>query len=519
MPQKLALSAILLAVTPFISAAAPSSFNVLDYGAVADGKTLTTAAIASAVTACAAAHGGTVVFPAGRYLTGSIELQSNMTLQLEPGSELLYSGNPADSPLVPSRWESTNAYTHGPLIYANGRENVAVTGRGTINGQGVNWWWRNGTYAPERAAEARPYMEAWLKLYERIEAGEKPGPAEFSVAAAYLRPSLVQFYGCRNVLVEGVTLTESPMWLLHPVYSENVSIRGVTFASTGPNGDGIDVDSCRNVRISDCFFSTGDDCIVIKSGRDADGRRTARPTEHVAITNCVMYKGHGAVVIGSETSGGIRDVIASNIVSHGTQRGIRIKSMRGRGNTVENLRFDNFVIDDATEEAIEITTLYRDQPAEPLSYRTPVFKNFAFSNMTIVRAAQVASIHGLPEKAVEQLRFSDITATGTTGFICDQSADVELHDVRVDTVSGNAFVFDKVLGLELHGVTSMSPHTDQPVLDLTDCSRVSVSSSWAAAGTNVFLEHHGDAAGGLRLINNDFSGAKVGVYPAIPQSN
>jgi hypothetical protein len=519
MLKKFTLSALLLAGTPLFSAATVSSFNVLDYGAVADGKTLSTSAIARAVSACAAAHGGTIVFPAGRYLTGSIELQSNMTLQLEPGSELLYSGNPADSPLVPSRWESTNAYTHAPLIYANGKDNVAVTGRGVINGQGANWWWRNGRYAPERAAEVHPSLEAWLKLYARIEAGEKPGPGEFTLAAAYLRPSLVQFYGCKNVLVEGVTVTESPMWLLHPVYCENVSIRGVTFISTGPNGDGIDVDSCSNVRISDCFFSTGDDCIVIKSGRDADGRRTAKPTEHITITNCVMYKGHGAVVIGSETSGGIRDIVASNIVSHGTERGIRIKSMRGRGNTVENLRFDNFVIDEATEEAIEITTLYRDEPAEPFSERTPVFRNFSFSNLTIVHAAQVASIHGLPEKALEQLRFSDITASGTTGFICDHSSDVELHDVRVDTVSGKAFVFDKVLGLELTGVTSMSPQPDRPVLDLLDCNRVSVSSSRAAAGTNVFLEHRGDAAGGLRLINNDFSAAKVGVYPAIPQAN
>ncbi len=519
MLQKLKLTAILLAAVPFCAASTPTSFNVLDFGAIPDGKTIATAAMARAVAACAAAHGGTVVVPAGRYLTGSIELQSNMTLQLEAGAELLYSGNPADSPLVPSRWESTNAYTHAPLIYANGRDNVAVTGRGTLNGQGANWWWRNGKYAPERAAEVRPAMEAWLQLFGRIEAGERPGIGEFNLAADYLRPSLVQFYGCRNVLVEGVTLTESPMWLLHPVYSENVAIRGVTFASTGPNGDGVDVDSCRNVRISDCFFSTGDDCIVIKSGRDADGRRTARPTEHVTIANCVMYKGHGAVVIGSETSGGIRDVVANNIVSHGTERGIRIKSMRGRGNTVENLRFDNFVIDDATAEAIEITTLYRDEPAEPLSERTPIFRNFAFSNLTIVGAAQVASIHGLPEKAVAQLRFSDITASGGTGFVCDHSEDVELHDVRVDATSGNAFVFDRVLGLELDGVTSMLPKADRPVLDLNDCNKVSLRSSKAAVGTNVFLKHKGDVIGGIRLSNNDLSAAKVAADPAVPLAN
>jgi polygalacturonase len=440
-----------------------------------------------------------------------------MTLNLEAGSELLYSPNPADSPIVPSRWESTNAYTHAPLIYANGKENIAITGRGTLNGQGVNWWWRQGHYEPARSAEIKPAMEAWLRLYDRIEAGQKPGASEFSLAADYLRPNLVQFYGCRNVLVEGVTLTESPMWLLHPVYCEDVSIRGVTFISTGPNGDGIDVDSSRDVRISDCFFSTGDDCIVIKSGRDADGRRTARPTEHVSITNCVMYKGHGAVVIGSETSGGIRDVAASNIVSRGTWHGVRIKSERGRGGVIENLRFDNFVIDEATVSAIEITGLYENEPAEPFSRdRTPIFRNIAFSNMTITGAVQVASLHGLKEKPLEQLRFSDITATGQVGFVCDQSADVELHDFRVGASSGSAFAFEHVRDLQLDGVTSKAPAAGSPVIDLADCGDVWLRASRAAPGTDIFLRHRVDGAGSPRLSDNDLSAARTAAEPALP---
>jgi polygalacturonase len=510
------LLALVALSLPLCGAATTPAFNVIDYGAVPDGQTKDTAAIAKAVAACAQAHGGTVVFPAGRYLTGAIILESNITLELQAGSELLYSADPADSPLVASRWESTNAFTHAPLIYANGRENIAITGRGTLNGQGSNWWWRNGSYAPGRAAEAKPAKEAWLRLFDRIELGQKPGVGEFGLAADFLRPSLVQFYGCRNVLVEGVTLSESPMWMLHPVYSENVSIRGVTFISTGPNGDGIDVDSCRDVRISDCFFSTGDDCIVIKSGRDLDGRRTARPTEHVSITNCVMYKGHGAIVIGSETSGGIRDVVASNVVSRGTWHGIRIKSERGRGNTIENMRFDNFVIEGSTYAAIEITALYQDEPAEPFSERTPVFRNLAFSNLTIVDAAQVASIHGLPEKALEQLRFSDVTASGATGFACDNSSDVELHNVRVTAAAGSAFAFDWVEGLELDGVTSTAPRPDMPVVALNACGRVWLRGSRAAPGTVNFVRNVGAKAGNLRLTDNDLSAAKVAVDPAIP---
>ena len=507
------LASLLIASVPFAPAQAPASFNVADFGAVSDGRTNDTAAIARAVAACSAAGGGTIVFPAGRYLSGSIMPGSNTTLQLEAGSELLYSGDPADSPIVPSRWESTNAFTHAPLIYANGKQNIAIVGRGTINGQGSNWWWRNGRHDPSRAAEIRPAMQAWLKLFDRIEAGQKPGPEEYQLAADYLRPSLVQFNGCENVLVEGVTITESPMWLLHPLYSDHVVIRGVTFLSTGPNGDGIDVDSCRDVRISDCFFSTGDDCIVIKSGRDADGRRTARPTENVAITNCVMYKGHGAVAIGSETSGGIRNVVASNIVSNGTWYGIRIKSMRGRGNVVENLRFDNFAINAAEVNAVEITTLYNRQPAEAFSDRTPIFRNFAFSNLTITNAKQVASIQGLPEKAVEQLRFTDIAAGGQKGFLCDHASDVELHNVRVDAESGSAFAFAQVQDLELAGVTSGSPQAGSPVVDLQGCARVWLHSSRAAPGTDVFIKHEGGESEALHLADNDLTAARVAVTP------
>jgi polygalacturonase len=516
MHRRSLLKALLLAGLPFSAWGACGTFNVLDYGVVPDGTTLNTAAIARAVSACSAAHGGTVTFPAGRYLTGAIILESNITIDLQAGSVILYSANPADSPIVPSRWESTAAFVHAPLFYANGRENVAITGRGTIDGQGSKWWWRNGRYDRTRAAEMKPAIEAWHRLYDRIELGQKPQSSEFGLAADYLRPSLVQFYGCRNVLVEGITITESPMWLLHPVFSENVVIRGVTFVSTGPNGDGIDIDSSRNVRISDCFFSTGDDCIVIKSGRDADGRRAARPTEHVTITNCVMYQGHGAIVIGSETSGGIRDVVASNIVARGTQRGVRIKSMRGRGNTVENLRFDNFVIEGATEQAIEITTLYQDVPAEPLSERTPGFRNMAFSNITITGAAQVASIHGLPEKAIEQLRFSDITASGATGFVCDHTNDIELHTVRVDVSAGSAFDFHSVRGLALDGIRSSTPLPSVPVVALSLCRGVWVHGSYAAPGTGTFISDPGREAGDLELTDNDLKAAKLPVEPALP---
>jgi polygalacturonase len=307
------------------------------------------------------------------------------------------------------------------------------------------------------------------------------------------------------------------MWMLHPVYTDDIVIRGVRFVSadpdnhpskegTGPNGDGIDVDSCRNVRISDCFFSTSDDCIVIKSGRDNDGLRTNRPTEYVTITNCVMYKGHGAVVIGSETSGGIRDITASNIVSKGTDTGIRIKSMRGRGGVMENFRFDNWVIEDTQKQAFEITMRYAQTPDAPLSEKTPLFRNFSYSNITVINARVIASVQGLPERAIENVRFTDITATGQVGFIADHINDLELHHVRITATSGNALDFTASSNLILDDVNPRSTK-DKAGIALADSTNVSVRNSRAPVDSGTFLKVVGAKSTGVTLATNDLSKA------------
>jgi polygalacturonase len=497
-------------------------FNPVDYGAVGDGHTNNTAAFRKVMTEVSRAGGGTVWVPAGRFLTGSVELVDNVTLHLGPGAELLYSGDPADSPVVPSRWECTNVYAHAPLIYANGRHNIAITGRGTLNGQGWNWWWRSGRGKGPNGEDPAPARDNWRKLYTRIEAGEKLTPDDFKVATEFLRPSLVGIYNCRNVEVEGITLFKSPMWMLHPVYSEDVVIHGVRFVSadpenqpskegTGPNGDGIDVDSCRNVRISDCFFSTSDDCIVIKSGRDNDGIRTNRMTEYVTITNCVMYKGHGAVVIGSETSAGIRNVTASNIVSKGTDTGIRIKSQRGRGGIMENFRFDNWVIEDAQKIAFEITLRYGRTQPEPVSARTPIFRNFAYSNITVVNARKIATIEGLPEREVTGLRFSDINATGRAGIIGDHGGDIEFHHVRLAVETGSAVSFDGMRDVVLDDVNARSAATDAAVISLSNPSHIAIRNTQAAAGTATYLEVRGAEAKNVQLSSVDLSAARTDV--------
>lgn len=502
------------ASTVALAAAHATVFNPLDFGAVPDGKTNNTAAFKKTMAAVAQAGGGTIWVPAGKYLTGSVQLVDNVTLHLDAGAELLYSGNPSDSPVVAARWECTNVYTYAPLIYADGKHNIAITGRGTLNGQGWNWWWRSvarGT--PPAGIDPTIARTAWRALYARIEAGEKVTVDDFAVAKEYLRPSLVGLYNCKNVLVEGVTLFKSPMWMLHPVYSEDIVIRGVRFVSAdpenqpsaegvGPNGDGVDVDSCRNVRISDCFFSTSDDCIVIKSGRDNDGIRTARPTEYITITNCIMYKGHGAVVIGSETSGGIRNVTASNIVSKGTDTGVRIKSQRGRGGVMENFRFDNWVIEDAQKIALEITMRYgRTEPA-PVSEKTPLFRNFAYSNITIINAKKVATIEGLPERSIQELRFTDINATGQAGMIGDHGTDIQLSEVRIAVEKGSAISLDESLAVVLNDVTASSADKKSAAIALSNSADVAIRSSHTPTGP-AFLQVAGEKSKTIKLSGND----------------
>ncbi|MCC5804686.1 MAG: hypothetical protein JJU00_00030 [Opitutales bacterium] len=242
----------------------------------------------------------------------------------------------------------------------------------------------------------------------------------------------MQFYECRNIRVEGVTLRDSPMWLLHAIYSEDVEVRGATFISHGSNGDGIVIDSTRNVRISNCFFDTGDDCIVIKSGRDGEGRRIGRPSEAIAVTNCVMFRGNGAVVVGSEMSGGVRAVTASNIVTYGTKRGIRFKTARGRGGVVENLRFDNWVIHNARNEAIVLHKGYEGRGEEPFTDRTPVLRNIGISNVNVQGAREVVKMMGLAEQPIENLRIHNLHGSGHNGMTVEWVEDFELHNVHID---------------------------------------------------------------------------------------
>ncbi|HMP07390.1 MAG TPA: glycoside hydrolase family 28 protein, partial [Lacipirellulaceae bacterium] len=307
-------------------------FPLTEYGASPGGEEDCLDAVRQAIDACHQAGGGRVLVPQGVwFVKGPIHLKSNVNLHLVEGSRLKFSANPDDYlPVVFTRFEGTEVMNYSPLIYALDQENIAVTGAGTLDGQASNdnWWvWKRGGGDADIA-----------RLVEMAEQGVPADDRKFGDGAR-LRPNFVQPYRCKNVLIEGVTIVGAPMWVIHPVLSQNVTVRGVTVDSHGPNNDGCNPESCRGVLIEDCTFDTGDDCIAIKSGRNADGRRLAVPSENIVVRNCTMRDGHGGVVLGSEMSGGIRNVFVENcyISSPELDRAIRLKSNSRRGGYLENL--------------------------------------------------------------------------------------------------------------------------------------------------------------------------------------
>ena len=339
------------AAAPAARKVGPAQYDVRSYGAVADGKTKATAAVKKAIDAAAAAGGGTVVFSGGTYLTGPIHLKSNITLFVDAGTVLKFSSDFDDYlPMVRSRWEGTEVVNFSPLIYGDKVENVAITGRGLIDGNGEPWWKMYRELKPQIDKPTSPATRSkWQQEFARLNTARDDWPDDHRwLENGFLRPPLIQILDCKNLLISDVTIKNPPFWTINPVYCDGVNIRGIRIDNPedSPNTDGIDPESSRNVHISDSYLSTGDDCIAIKSGRDAQGRKVGRPVENVTITNCTMVRGHGGVSIGSEMAGGARRIAVSNCVFQDTERGIRIKTTRGRGNVVEDVRVTNIVVRD-----------------------------------------------------------------------------------------------------------------------------------------------------------------------------
>ncbi len=484
-------------------------FNVLSFGASPDGQVKCTDAIGKAIDAASAKGGGTVYFPPGTYLTGPIHLQSHITLYVDAGATVKFSTNFDDYlPMVLSRWEGIVVTNFSPLIYAYKAQDIAIVGRGTLDGQGQAWW--DFYRKISRGTNAVPRSK-WQEEFSRL---NKDTIAEMNyrlLDIGFLRPPFIQPNECTNVLVEGVTIRNSPFWNVTPVFCENVNVRGVTIISpsTSPNTDGINPDSCRNIRISDCYISVGDDCITIKSGRDANGRRAGRPLENCTIVNCTLLRGHG-LSIGSEMSGGVKNVTVANCVFDGTDRGIRIKSTRGRGGVIEDIRVSNIVMRNIRDEAFLLTTFYTKTTPEPVSERTPIFRNIHFSGIT--GDAKIAGeVTGLGEMPIENVTFDDIQLETKTGFTLKDTKGIEFHNVTVNTESGPVITATTTEGLEIDGVKTTKPHPGTPVIDLSKVTGVFVRGCTAAPETETFLRVSENSADEVTLEGNNLKLAKTAV--------
>ena len=367
-------------------------FLITSFGAVGDGKTDCTDAIAKAIEACVQKGGGRVVVPEGQFLTGAIHLKSGVNLHLLTNSVLLFSTDPKKYlPQVFTRFEGTELYNFSPLIYALGQQNVAVTGEGTLDGQatGENWLaWKSSSSRSRLVKMATDNVPV-----EQRQFGE----------ADHLRPSFVEFNRCANVLIEGVKIRRSPMWELHPLLCTNVTVRGVDIYSHGANNDGCDPESCRDVLIEKCLFDTGDDCIAIKSGRNTDGRRVNVPSANLIIRDCTMRDGHAGTAIGSEISGSCSNVFVYNceMSSPNLVCALRLKSNAVRGGVLQNIFMCNVNVGVVKDSVLQIDFLYEEGAKGDFK---PVAKNVAMENITVAHTPRVLNVRGFPEASITDVR-------------------------------------------------------------------------------------------------------------------
>ena len=410
--------------------------DIRDHGAVPGGDVKNTAAFARAIAACAEAGGGRVLVPAGRWLTGPIHLRSHIELHLAADAVLVFSDRPEDYlPPVLVRVGGVELYNYSPFIYARDCENVAITGPGRLDGNATAWH----PWATRETKEIFQLAPRGIPVEQRI----------FGTPEAAIRPNFVVFLNCRNVLWEGFTIGGGANWMLHPVYCENVIIRRIHVLSDGPNNDGIDPDSCRNVLIEHCVFDTGDDCVVLKSGYNEDGWRVARPMENLVMRWCSSKRGHGGLVVGSEMSGGVRNVYLHDCDFEGTDRAVRIKSRRDRGGIVENIWVENLRVKDMQHEVVILNMDYTADRNQLVAAHAPLFRRIRLKNITADGAPVAIRLTGLEESPIQDIAFEDLTIASTQGVLATHVRGLRFDRVRVSPAQGPAFTFTHARDIEL----------------------------------------------------------------------
>jgi len=452
------------------------SASIKDFGAVSDGTTLNTKAFADAMDAVAKKGGGKVIVPRGIWLTGPIQLKSNINLYTEEGALIIFSKNYDDYPLIETSFEGLNTVRCLSPIYGKNLENIAITGKGVFDGSGEAWrpvkkskltgdeWKKlvaSGGLLNEAANTWYP-TERSLKGAKATENFNVPSnmksKEDWESVKEFLRPVMVSLVSCKKVLLDGPTFQNSPAWCLHPLMSENVTLRNLTIRNPwySQNGDGLDLESCKNVVIEKCNFDVGDDAICFKSGKDKEGRLRGMPTENVIVDNCIVYHGHGGFVVGSEMSGGVKNIKVSNCTFLGTDVGLRFKSTRGRGGAVENIYIDNINMTNIPAEALLFDLYYggnspvptveeKTQDKEKLAgmmpavtEETPSFKDIYVTNVTCKGAGRAILLQGLPEMNLKNIRLNNVRIEATRGIDVTDADGIEMKNVFVSATQGPA---------------------------------------------------------------------------------
>ncbi len=393
---------------------ADNIFIITDFGAKGDGITDCSEAIRKTIQECNEAGGGKILIPKGTYLTGPIHLLSNINLHFEDSAKIVFTTDKNSYlPNVFTRFEGMECMNYSPFIYAYEKENIAITGKGIIDGQGQTWWswkghWSGSIDSGWKTGDTCQRND--VRNLTKMVADGVPVDQRIFGEGHYLRPNFIQFYKCKNILIEEIQLINSPMWNIHPVLSENITVKNITIKTYGPNNDGLNPESSKNILIDNCLFDTGDDCIAIKSGRNEDGRRLNVSSENIIIRNCTMFEGHGGIVIGSEISGNVRNIYAENCVmnSPNLDRAIRIKSNSLRGGVVENVYVRNIKVDQVKEAVLKINLMYENDSGN----NNPIVRNIFIEDLHSFKSKFPIWINATDKLIVENIYLLNCTFKG-----------------------------------------------------------------------------------------------------------
>lgn len=449
------------------------SVDITDFGAVGDGQTLNSKSIADAINDVAGKGGGRVVIPRGIWLTGPIVMKSNINIHAEAGALIIFSTNKDLYPLIESNYEGLKAVRCLSPISGKDLENIAFTGDGVFDGSGDAWryvkrfkmtdtQWKkllaSGGLTNEKGDLWYP-SESFKRGAEMKGAGGFDKLADYEEIKDYLRPVMVSLVKCKNVLLDGPVFQNSPAWCIHPLMCENLTVRNIDVRNPwySQNGDGLDIESCKNSVVYNCTFDVGDDAICIKSGKDKSGRERGIPTENVIVKNCVVYHGHGGVTVGSEMSGGVKNMHVSNCTFIGTDVGLRFKSQRGRGGIVEKIYISNIDMVNIPTNAISFNLYYGGKSVSEMlaekdhgkkieeipevTEETPQFKDISIKNITCKGAKQAIYLQGLPEMNLENVYLENLTMEAENGLLCMDATGVTIKNLNLKTTEYPSLTF------------------------------------------------------------------------------